>query len=271
MTASIAFARAACRHPRTKPASVAAAVILAALVGPVGAGVTEEIGFATSLDSGQSLFREQHLLRRDGDGAPLERLVVYRCMDDTPFARKLVDYRGAPYAPAFQLVDVRLGYREGVLRDAGEARVFIDRPNAAKQTAPLPSGALVIDAGFDQWVRSEWPRLTAGERVPMAFLVPSRLTSYAFNVYEVGDEGAARRFRLRLGGLLGWIAPHIDVVYAEADRRLLRFEGLSNLRNDAGDGQLKVRIEFRDPPRTVDDGTIAVLAREPLRACRVGA
>ena len=250
-----------------------AALALAAL--PASAAYREEVGLAADLESGEALYREQHLMRAAPDGGLLERLVVYRCVDGTPFARKRVDYRGAAAAPAFQFEDVRSGYREGVSRAGGDARVFVDRPDAEPQQAPLPEGNLVADAGFDQWVRREWPRLTAGESVPMAFLVPSRLTSYDFKVYEVdGDEvdGAGdRRFRLRLGGLLGWIAPHIDVVYAERDQRLRRFEGLSNLRDDAGDDPLKVRIEFPEPPKAADAEAFSRLAAEPLRACRVGA
>ena len=250
-----------------------ASIALAAL--PAAAAYREELGLAADLESGEALYREQHLLRAEPDGGLLERLVVYRCVDGTPFARKRVDYRGAAAAPAFQFEDVRSGYREGVSRAGGDARVFVDRPDAEPQQAPLPGGNLVADAGFDQWVRREWPRLTAGESVPMAFLVPSRLTSYDFKVYEVEgdavDRVGDRRFRLRLGGLLGWFAPHIDVVYAERDQRLLRFEGLSNLRDDAGDDPLKVRIEFPEPPKPVDAAAFARLADEPLRACRVGA
>ena len=243
------------------------------VVGSAEASYREELGLAADLDSGRPLYREQHLLRAAPDGGPLERLVVYRCTDGTPFARKRVDYRGAPSAPAFQFEDRRSGYREGVQRGAGAATVFVDRPDAEPQRAPLPAGALVADAGFDHWVRGNWPRLTRGESVPMAFLVPSRLDSFDFKVYEVDGEAEAggRRFRLRLGGLLGWFAPHIDVVYAEQDRRLLRFEGLSNLRDDAGDDPLKVRIEFPEPPKPADAEAFARLAAEPLRACRVGA
>lgn len=253
----------------------ACAALLGLVALPAGAAYREEVGLAADLDSGRALYREQHLLRAAPDGELLDRLVVYRCVDGTPFARKRVDYRGASAAPAFQFEDVRNGYREGVLRAGREASVFVDRPDAEPRRAPLPGGNLVADAGFDQWVRREWPRLTAGERVPMAFLVPSRLTSYEFRVYEVEgsglDVGDARRFRLRLGGLLGWFAPHIDVVYAEQDRRLVRFEGLSNLRDDAGANPLKVRIDFPEPPKPADAEAFAQLATEPLRACRVGA
>jgi hypothetical protein len=253
-----------------------AALVLATLMAdPVVASLREEVGFASALDDGRPLYREQHLMRTAPDGGPLERLVVYRCTDGTPFARKRVDYRGAPSAPAFQFEDARSGYREGLQRGRGGAQVFVDRPDAEPRQAMLPDGAFVADAGFDQWVRGNWPALARGERVPMDFLVPSRLTSYGFKVYQVeaaadGDE-PARRFRLRLGGLLGWLAPHIDVVYAEADRRLLRFEGLSNLRDDAGEDPLTVRIEFPEPARPVASADFERLAAEPLRACRVGA
>lgn len=230
-----------------------------------------ETGLARDYDTGVLLYREQHVLRRTGEGSPQERLVLYRCGDGTAFARKLVDYRGFPKAPSFSFEDVRSGFSEGVVRDAAASEVFVRRPGAERLQAPLPAGALVADAGFDQWVRASWPQLVAGERVPMRFLVPSRLASYDFKVYEVEQGNGQRRFRLRLGGLLGWFVPHIDVVYAEADRRLLRFEGLSNLRDDAGDDNLKVRIDFPTPPTPAAAGEWARFAAEPLRACRVGA
>ena len=54
-----------------------------------------------------------------------------------------------------------------------------------------------------------------------------------------------------------------------ADRRLLRFEGLSNLRDDAGLRPLKVRIEFPQAPRPAEPGAWERLAAEPLKPCRV--
>ena len=259
---------------RAAPLATGLAVTLALLVAPQAeAKIVEEIGHAADLDSGEALYREQHLMRRDTDGVLLERLVLYRCGDGTPFARKTVDYRGAPKAPAFDFKDARSGFREGLQRDGARASVFVARPGEPKQTAPLPRATLVADAGFDPWVRAQWPALNRGEQVPMQFLVPSRLRSYGFKVYEVDGEDAAgqSRFRLRLRGLLGLVAPHIDVVYSDADRRLLRFEGLSNLRDDAGDEQLEVRIDFKTPPVSVEPARWEQLAAEPLRACSVSA
>jgi hypothetical protein len=204
-------------------------------------------------------------------GRPRERLVVYRCNDGTPFARKAVDYGDSGRAPSFELTDVRSGYREGVERREGAARVFVVRPGEPERSAPLPAGPVVADAGFDTFVREAWPSLTRGEAVDLDFVVPSRLDSYGFSVRELAEDGrdGERTFRLRLGGFWGWFAPHIDVAYAEADRRLLRFEGLSNLRDDLGEAPLKVRVEFPQPPRAASPEDWRRLAAEPLRACAV--
>lgn len=59
------------------------------------------------------------------------------------------------------------------------------------------------------------------------------------------------------------------MAYDTQTRRLVRFEGLSNLRDDAGDAPLKVRIEFPDPPLPVEPAAFDRALAEPLVACAV--
>jgi hypothetical protein len=132
---------------RARPIGMLAAGLFFAAL-PASAAYREEVGLAADLDSGEALYREQHLMRAAPDGGLLERLVVYRCVDGTPFARKRVDYRGAAAAPSFQFEDVRSGYREGVSRTGSDARVFVDRPDAEPQQAPLPEGNLDLSHWF---------------------------------------------------------------------------------------------------------------------------
>ena len=63
----------------------------------------------------------------------------------------------------------------------------------------------------------------------------------------------------------------IDVAYGRDSRRLLRFEGLGNLRDDRGERQLEARIDFPRPGRPADEALWQRFAREPLSACRVRA
>lgn len=253
---------------------LAAVLLLATLwVGPLAASARYLADTAWARDPADNrlLYQEQHGLRLDNDGRLLERRVLYRCADGTAFARKRVDYRPDAEAPDFALDDARSGYREGLRRRDGRREAFVQYPGAAERSAWLDAGAMVADAGFDRWARARWERLSTGERLGLRFLVPSRLAAYEFSVQAlpVTPTAGEYRFRLRLGGWLGWLAPYIDVAYAASDRRLLRFEGLSNLRDDRGNRPLRVRIDFPAPAQPASAVEFAALDAEPLRACRV--
>lgn len=233
-------------------------------------------GEARDPESGALLYEEHHLLRRDGD-RPLERRVLYRCPDGRAFARKRVQYAGSGRAPLFELVDERAGYREGTRATNGGIEAFVQTPREREERrATLDAGAaLVVDAGFDEFVRSQWEALQQGETVRLDFLVPSRLDTYGFTLKRVGrvgeGEAAASVFRLSLGGLVGLFAPDIEVRYRDADRRLMRFEGVTNIRTE-GEDNLVARIDFPVARERagVDAEAWDAALREPLVDCPSG-
>ena len=232
-------------------------------------------GVASDARKADPLYAEEHWLRFE-QGELVERQVLYRCPSGEAFARKWVDYRDDPLAPAFRLEDARFGYREGLRRDGGGMETFVQRrADAAELRSAVPEASrLVADSGFDRFVLRHWDALGRGEAVALEFLVPSRGSSYGFRVRlqerrEVGGV-PARVLRLSLGGPLGWFAPAIDVAYAETDRRLLRFEGLSNIRLTP-ERNAEVRIEFPQPPEDVAATQWEAAARLPLQACALGA
>lgn len=230
-------------------------------------------GVARAPGDGRLLYRELHWTRHEG-ARLVERLVLYRCAAGNAFARKHLDYRDSAIAPAFTLEDARTGYREGLRRGAGAA-LFV-RPGAGEpeRSAPLRAADAVVDAGFDEFVRTRWDALAAGRAVPIEFALPARLRSYRFELARVGAERVAGepawRFRLRLKGVLGWIAPEVDVAYSQRTRRLLRFEGLSNLRAPGGDSQWLARIDFPPAAAAAPEAAWRAAAAEPLSACPPG-
>lgn len=247
----------------------AVGLVAMALMTPAQAMVQREVAFASELDDGTALYREEHLVRL-ADGRAEERLVMYRCLDGSAFARKRVRYAQDPFAPSFLLEDARSGYREGAERTAEGLRVAWTGPGEGESAAMVEASALVADAGFDEWLRSAWEPLAAGETRSLDFLVPSRLRTYRFDVVAIAtDDPALRAFKLRLGGWFGRWLPSIEVAYDADTRRLVRFEGLSNLRDDAGDAQMKVRIDFPEPPSPSDTATFDRALGEPLRDCPV--
>ena len=230
--------------------------------------LTEQMATARSLSGGRLLYWEQHLVRL-AQGTLRERVVVYRCPGGAAFARKRVDYSRSPVAPAFALEDARSGYREGLRRVANGAELYF-RPRAGQpeRRALLEQAPDVADAGFDEWLRAKWSPLAADEVLLPRFAIPSRLETLKFQVRRTGettvDGTPAVVFRMRLDGLLGFVAPHIDVAYEARSRRLLRFEGLGNLRDERGDKQLQVRIDFPQAPKPATAAAWSAALSEPL-------
>jgi hypothetical protein len=261
---------------RHAPLALALAAWLAA-AGRVQAqdAFTEQWAEARSPGAGVLLYREQHLLRSRA-GRARERVVLYRCAGGAGFARKLLDYGESLQAPAFSLDDRRAGYVEGLRRrDAGVELYSRARGDAKERVARLPVAPAVVDAGFDEFVRAHWASLLGGEALPLQFALPARGRALSFELQHLrrarvrGEQ--AEFFRLRLGGLLGLVAPRIDVAYATLDRRLLRFEGLTNLRAADGKRQLEARIDFPAPPRPVAEAAWQAARAEALvAACGSG-
>jgi hypothetical protein len=215
-----------------RPLAIAALVLGAAAV-----SAAERVsGDAYSLSDDALLYHETHYLYDGGN----ERLVLYRCLDGRAFARKHVRTGGDAQAPDFDLVDAHLGYREGVRERGGQREVYVQRrANLPEQSGPvrIPTDG-VIDAGFDAFAQHHWDALLRGDTLRFPYLVPSRRRFYDFKVARVddpaADAGGAMTLRLSLGAWFAFLLPHIDIVYDLASHQVVRYEGLSNIRDDNG-------------------------------------
>jgi len=229
-------------------------------------GASHYSGMAYAVDGGQLRYREEHWLFREQ--GTLTRLVLYRCPSGQPFARKWLRYPDQPWTPDFTFEDARDGYQEGATRLPGAWRVYVrERADAPTQTAELPSRPdTVVDAGFDAFVQSHWAALARPEGVRASFVVPGRLSYLDLRLKPLGDaEGSTRQFRLGLDGLLGAVTPSIQLTYANTDRHLEEFAGISNIRDERGHRQ-RVRIRF--PVDAVgpipEQAEVEAAARQPL-------
>jgi hypothetical protein len=245
-------------------ATLLVATLLPAMAGAAAEPFETYAATARDLTSRALLYREEHYVRLE-EGQAAERVVLYTCGDGRPFARKRLVYRPDPLAPDFLMENALSGHREG-LQWSGRGATISYRENGAsrERSGPLPEQpGLVADAGFDEFVRRNWDPLSGGQKLRFDFLVPSRLDYYSFKVRKLRSETLAgtpvQVFRLTLSGLWGWILPGIDVWYRDSDRTLVRYEGLSNLQNAAGEN-FKTLIEFPS------DGRRSLASDAPMRA-----
>jgi hypothetical protein len=229
-------------------------------------------GTATARHSNEFLYGEQHLLMYR-DGRLLERMVLYTCGDGSAFARKSVNYV-EPMAPDFELEDAANGMREGVRTSSSLRTVFFRgvRVELERSGSVREVPGLVIDAGFDEFIRANWPSLMTGKPLNLNFLVPSRLEEMSFEAQRVRsdelDGVAVEVFRLKLSGLLGRLLPGIDVFYGSQSHVLMRYEGLSDLRDSLGEN-FQTTISFHPNDRKPVEESLWASARQaPLGPCR---
>ena len=250
--------------------------LAAAAARPAAAGERVQYeGSAYDVDDGRLLYRESHYVDRTADGSG-NRVVLYRCPDGAAFARKRIDYAGTSLVPDFEMVDARLGYREGVRREGAARTVFVQRgPLREERTGPLPPvQGLVADAGFDEFVRQHWDALVAGETVRFPFLLPSKIDWFDFKVRRAtgvddADEGTLV-IRLSLGAWWAFLLPHVDVRYALAERELVRYTGITSVRDPAGRND-EARIEFAPGDRRpLDAGALQAALAVPLAGACTG-
>ena len=216
-------------------------------------------GYAYTPDDHRLLYTESHWLY-DENGVG-HRLVIYSCPDGQPFARKWVDTTPGTTTPDVDMLDSRVGYREGVRTGSGQREVYAQSDTAAPQkhaaipTPPPPNA--VIDAGFDAFVRERWDALSGSGVSPLPFLIPSQLRFVDFSAKKLRDEQADGRgirwFRLQLAGWYAFVLPHIDVAYDASTHDLFEYRGLSNIRGE-GSKNLTVTIQFPRAERRNDAG-----------------
>lgn len=218
---------------------------------PIGAAFAESppqsfSGAAYASDSDTLLYRETHFLRAGAGG--LEHIVLFRCPNGRPFARKVSRDDGDAQAPDFEMTDARLGYREGVRRIDGRREVYVQRSAAQPEQSAIlqvPADG-VIDMGFEVFARHHWDELQRDDTLRLNFLVPSRRTFYAFKVNRIAADAKAGTvtFRLAVSSWVAFLLPHIDVTYEVATRRLVRYVGLSNVRDLNGKNY---RVHYEAP------------------------
>lgn len=223
-----------------------AALLVVAALQDAHAEVSERVGYAYDKQTGMFLYSETHreLVR---NGRLITNTVAYRDEEGRVFAEKHIDFRKSLVMPDFQLVNSENGHLEGARGGDKQLSVHFRRlsdSRVQKASVEIP-GDGIIDAGFDRFIEQNWTALANGEILEREFLIPSQLEFYTFEIGKHDQHKAGElAFHLQIKSLfLQLFVPPVLVYYDAQTRSLLRYEGISNIRNDDGEN-FDVRIEF---------------------------
>jgi len=181
------------------------------------------IGEAREPNSAEVLYFERHYCSLD----LLQCEIEYKDASGEAITRKTLNYRGSPNNP----------------------EVFVEAYRQESEALVAVSGAdgVVVDAGFDNFVRSHWQELSSGDVVVFPFQALGFDEPFTMRAaMSESEECSARQLCLSVrldSWLLNWLANPINLVYSTQSRRLLRFEGTSNIRAENGES-MDVIIEY---------------------------
>jgi hypothetical protein len=201
-------------------------------------------GVAYDLNSGQLVYSENHREFYESGVHKYSR-VSYRDKAGHEFASKVITFYPNKFQPTYELKDSRDGYLEGIKRSGGQA-IYYHRRNSKSPLKSKPVKApppAVFDGGFDYYVRENLDLICSGKNLSFNFGVPVELDFFRFRVARTAS-GEVCRMNLELDNVvLRQFVKPIKLWYSTKTRRLLKYEGISNINDEKGKS-LKVRVVF---------------------------
>ncbi|MDP4546267.1 hypothetical protein [Marinobacter sp. MDS2] len=206
--------------------------------GPTAAETFEFTGTAESVDTQSQLYEERHQVTgicSDAGFQPLEHTVSYhKGPDDRRFAVKTLEYGKHPSRPSVVFrqpdFDESLEIR---FTDSNQLTIDWQPPSEnRKRFQVIYSNRLVIDAGFDQFVRANWQAVTAGESLPFRFLAPTSGDHYGFVLEPAPDAAIDADVVIQIrptSVVLRFLVDPIILGYNQ-NGALTHYQGLTNIR-----------------------------------------
>lgn len=228
---------------------LSACLLLSALALPAIAGPVRHVtGEATDLRTGQAIYREEHTQRHDG-ARWLSGSIRYIATDGRLLGEKSLDFSQDPYVPVMRFTQTATGSEDQITRVDADGIHLLSRYQGKTSRVRLPrEPGQVADAGFDTYVADHLPALARGQSVDLKFIVVARQAQYSFRIVpagrlEVAGEPALR-LRVEPASLLRWLVDPLTLVYGLQTRRLLQYDGVSNVTNPRTGKVWEARIRF---------------------------
>tara|TARA_B100000809_G_scaffold265140_1_gene323047 strand:- start:4204 stop:4905 length:702 start_codon:yes stop_codon:yes gene_type:complete len=193
------------------------------------------IGEAFDLNNQALRYREYHYYSDD----KLSHKVLYRDADGIFMVEKNIDYRSGFTTPEYALLVGPEQNRASVQWQENQLKLQDVKGAPVTMAVSYP---LVIDAGFDHYVRENWLQLTAGNTLEFYFPLVNRSTLAKLRIKKSSCSYKTETdicFSLEVSNwLLRLLLDPIELGYSAESKLLRRYRGLSNIEDVQGKGMI---------------------------------
>jgi len=253
--------------------------MLLLLLSQVYADSLTVVGDAYAPDGDALLYREFHYYSDDG----MDHRVVYMTQDNIKMAEKSLNYRSGKSTPAVNHQAWVYPEKIQIVLDKDQLSLaYTDNDNEEDRATLDANWPLVIDAGFDNYVRENWSSLLNGAILEFYFPAPTRMSLVNLRIKQKlcsAEQPDDVCFSINSSNwFIRLLLDPIELSYDKNTRQLSRFRGLGNMMDKKGKS-LVVDIRYRYQSLCVDPDkctrgqtpakiTIVIPAKAGIQCCR---
>lgn len=206
---------------------------------PVSSGL-KYAGKAFDLESGKLYYTEEHEEIRK-DITHTFTIISYKNPEGEIIAKKKLDFKTGYLTPSFIQNDFRDGYLEGAEVAGKYVKVMYRKSSKheMKTTSLEVPPPFVVDGGFNYFVKENWEALIHDKTLNFNFVVPAEQDYFSFRLKKVKETDYKGKqaviYKMELDNfILRRLVPPIILTYDTDTKRLLKYEGISNINNPKG-------------------------------------
>lgn len=194
-------------------------------------------GHAYEVGTAQHIYTEEYV-DRYVNGRHIETITHYYDPDNILIVERELDFSASKLAPDFHTKDHRTGFEEGA-KKLGNNKVLLYYKEDVEATltekiieVPDP---VVIDGGFNQFIKQNWPEIASGQEVLFHFTVSSRLDYFTLRAVKTNLNTEQMTISVEPDNtVLRWLVDPIVVNYDVRTKRMNSYRGKSNITNADG-------------------------------------
>ena len=205
--------------------------------------------FGEARKNDQIVYSESHEVTYDKKNKLLKSKTLYKAPDGTTLSELESDFKESHSLPAHTLKDFTSKRTSGIRYENNEGIMFHQNPEENEKTKPTPLQSedelFVAAEGLHYYILENFDLVMSEQKIPIRFILPSVFDYFRFNL-QVEKETPDGITELSVKIKSFWLklfAPKMILRYNKAQKKLLYYKGLSNIRDKNGNRQV-VEINY---------------------------
>lgn len=192
---------------------------------------------------GKTVYTEKHIVRYDAGGNVIEAETTYRNTKGDVISVLKSDFRSSLTAPDHVITNLRTGNVQG-LRTSREKIILFNKDDGkaeeTKELAITPNESRIAFGcqGLNYYLLKNLDEFQQKQSLPIRFLIPGDLDAYNFEIKFVREVDGIVEIEIEIDNwFLSLFAPKLKVKYDTKKKRIIWYEGLSNIKGEDGKNQ----------------------------------